>query len=152
MALSPVVSPSESDDSYQLLYSDLRDLDVPNDANDYFTHSTFTAMVNHVQAQLLNMNAPMQCIVCGANHKFDNCAVLKNTEFLKSHYICFCQQLHCDAQEWATSFQGSASLLPDPSPGSVNFIDAQDNTLDDVKYVADDASSEANEDFQTSHY
>ena len=28
-ALSPIVSPSESDDSYQLLYSDLHDLDVP---------------------------------------------------------------------------------------------------------------------------
>jgi hypothetical protein len=97
--LSLVVSPSESDNSYQLLYSDLCDLNVPNNANDCFTHSAFTVMVIHVQAQLLDMNAPMQCIICGENHKFDNCAILKNTEFLKLHYISFCQQLHHEAQE-----------------------------------------------------
>ena len=54
-------------------------------------------MVNHVQAQPVDTNAPMQCIICGENHKFDNCSVLKNTDFLKLHYIRFCQQLHHEA-------------------------------------------------------
>jgi hypothetical protein len=132
-----------------MLYSDLHALNVPDNANDHFTHSTFTAMVNCVQAQPLDMTAPMQCIVCGANHRFDNCAVLQNMEFLKSHYICFCQQLHCNACEWATSLQGSTSLLSVPPPSSVNFIDAQDAPPDDIEHVDDDTSSEVDEDFQT---
>ena len=96
-ALSLIVSLPESDDSYQSLYRELHDMDVPVDAHDQYTHATFQVMVNHVQTQPLDTNATMQCIICGENHQFDNCAILQNTEFLKSHYIHFCSQLHHEA-------------------------------------------------------
>jgi hypothetical protein len=153
-ALSLIVSLPESDDSYQLLYCELHDMDVPADAHDQYTHATFQAMVNHVQTQPLDTNATMQCIICGENHQFNNCAILQNTEFLKSHYIHFCSQLHHEATAQASTFQGSASLLPTPNTNPVNAIGVHDVTNPNIitDFPEDEASSETNEDFQTGHY
>jgi hypothetical protein len=43
--------------------------------------------------------------VCGETHRFDACPVLKNTDFLRSHYIRYCQHLKRDASARATTFK-----------------------------------------------
>ena len=147
---TPDLSLTDSDDSYQSLYSELRDMDVPDAPDARFTHAAFTAMINRVQSQPLDANAPMQCIVCGQNHRFDSCEVLKDTDFLKSHYIRFCQQLRREASARAASFRGPAGNLPAPSTSSVNFLDTQENDHDAVENLDEaETSSEADEDFQT---
>jgi hypothetical protein len=129
-------------------------MDIPADAHDQYTHATFQVMVNCVQTQLLDTNATMQCIICGENHQFNNCAILQNTKFLKSHYIHFCSQLCHEAIAWASTFQGSASLLPAPITNPVNAIGTHNVTDPNIiaDYDEDEASSETNEDFQTGHH
>jgi len=51
------------------------------------------------------------CIVCKGQHCFENCPVLNNHDFLKKHYIRFCQNVRQDHTE----------LQPNREP--INFMD-----------------------------
>jgi hypothetical protein len=68
------------------------------------------------------------CLVCGGNHRFDDCAVSKNNEYLKNHHIKFCSFLK---RVFASRLAMTGSLppyLPDKqdrgSSASVHAIDA----------------------------
>ena len=55
------------------------------------------------------------CIVCGEDHRFADCKVLQNTDFLRQHYIRFCQQIRREATARAEVFPGAESQIPTPS-------------------------------------
>jgi len=49
-----------------------------------------------------NVAFGQHCIVCKAQHRFENCPTLNDHEFLKKHYIRFCQNVrrdHTDLQD-----------------------------------------------------
>ena len=71
---------------------ELLTLDVPDDPESTRVHSLYARALYAIQAST-NHNAPANCIVCGGIHRFDGCDVLKNTEFLRGHYIQYCQQV-----------------------------------------------------------
>ena len=52
------------------------------------------------------------CIVCGGDHRFDECGVLKDVDFLRAHYIRNCRSLCNEAQARAMKFTGKASAVP----------------------------------------
>jgi len=43
-----------------------------------------------------NVAFGQHCIVCKAQHRFENCPTLNDHEFLKKHYIRFCQNVRRD--------------------------------------------------------
>jgi len=52
------------------------------------------------------------CIVCRGQHRFENCPTLNDHDFLKQHYIRFCQNVRRDQAELSQQ-----SIVP------VNFMD-----------------------------
>ena len=50
--------------------------------------------------------------MCGGDHRFDNCTVLKDTQFSRDHHIRHCQHLRRDATARAQAFIGAAGELP----------------------------------------
>ena len=88
---------------------------------------------------------PLQCIVCNGMHRFDKCEVLQNTDFLRGHYIRFCQQLRREMQSRASTF-GDA-LVP-PTSTSINFVDGADAIAEEAHHSESD-DEDNRPDFQT---
>ena len=89
----------------------VHDLEVPNDLESLRLHAIYVAAINAVQASN-DHNAPAICIVCGGIHRFDSCDVLKNTDFLRGHYIRYCQQLRRDTASRAAAFPNTSGDVP----------------------------------------
>ena len=68
------------------------DLDVPNDPGTVATYNLFCYAISNAKTDPKSAFAG-DCIVCRKQHNFDDCPTLKNHEFLKKHYIQFCQLL-----------------------------------------------------------
>ena len=66
------------------------------------------------------------CLVCRESHNFDNCSVLKNTEFLRNHCIATCRALRKHNAERQANFSGNAASLP------INPIGKRYNRSDNV--------------------
>ena len=119
----------ESDDDGELavLALELSKMDIPDDDDARICQAGLTYMVNRVQADPTATNKPMTCIVCGGTHTFDDCEVLNNHEFLKSHYIRFTQAVRRDINA-----REAARSNPREQTASVNFLDGttQDNDSD----------------------
>ncbi len=81
------------------------------------------------------------CIVCGQEHAFDGCPVLQDSQFLRDHYIRYCQQVRREAGARRDAFPGSASQIPAPET-QVNFVNA-------IQGNSDDDSYDESTDFQT---
>ena len=110
----------EGDEESSLLDS-VYDIEVPNNRDARKVHHLYTAAIHRI-AQSGNSDS-MKCIVCGGEHRFEGCPVLNNTEFLRSHYIRFCQQLRCDSQARESALRNGSS-----SPSlRVSFVDAQED-------------------------
>ena len=77
--------------------------------------------MNEVQARPQSASS-QPCIVCNGNHRFDTCDVLNNTQFIRQHYIRFCQQLRREAAARSDAFQGQAAETP-MMRRPVNFLD-----------------------------
>lgn len=99
--------------------------------------------------------ATSPCIVCGGDHRFAECDVLKNNAFLRDHYIRYCQQLRREASARRVAFNQSSSVpstegvaaiesIPaaEPEEQPVSFVSSQSMDMDD-----DDDYDEAS-DFQ----
>ena len=114
-------------DAFSDTVQELLTLDVPDDPESTRVHSLYARALYAIQAST-NHNAPANCIVCGGTHRFDGCDVLKNTEFLRSHYIRYCQQIRRDATIRAAAFHGTNGEIP-VSQSRVNAI--QIDELDD---------------------
>jgi hypothetical protein len=61
---------------------------VPTADADLETDQKYRAAVYAFSQRSAGITSP--CLVCGGNHRFDDCAVLKNIEYLKDHNIKFC--------------------------------------------------------------
>ena len=86
-------------------------IQVPDNDYDKQLFATYSASVNLIKAN--SKVADMQpCIVCGDEHKFADCDVLRNTDFLREHYIRYCQNIRRDAAARAETFHGSAGHIP----------------------------------------
>jgi hypothetical protein len=70
-----------------------------------------------------------QCLVCGGDHKFDDCPVLANTTFLRDHYIRSCQYFRREAQALANTFSGTQRhLTPSTTPRPVHAVGITDDS------------------------
>ena len=52
-----------------------------------------------------NIAYDQRCIVCRGQHRFENCTTLNDHDFLKQHYIRFCQNVRRDQAELARQNQ-----------------------------------------------
>ena len=48
-----------------------------------------------------NIAYNQRCVVCRGEHRFENCSTLNDHDFLKQHYIRFCQNVRRDQAEIA---------------------------------------------------
>ena len=134
------------------LFSDtvqeLLTLDVPDDPESTRVHSLYARALYAIQAST-NHNAPTNCIVCGGTHRFDGCDVLKNTEFLRSHYIRYCQQVRRDAAIRAAAFNGTNGevLVPQSRVNAIQIDELVDGPLVDGPLHTPDAEPGTASDF-----
>ena len=140
----PDLSTTGSDDSLEDLHRELLDMELPNDPVSREVATLYSANIYRLKAAP-NPNEPIQCVVCGGTHRFDKCEVLQNTEFLKTHYIRYCQQLRREIQSRTSAF--GAPMLP-AAEASVRFVDAAQ--ADEIEEHHSDSENEDNRpDFQT---
>ena len=126
------------DDSLMEIVKEVYDLEVPNDSESLRLHAIYVATINAVQASN-DHNATTSCIVCGGTHRFDSCDVLKNTDFLRGHYIRYCQQLRRDTASRAASFPGTTGDVPLPR-APVHTLEATSADLPLEQHSSDDES------------
>ena len=136
---------ADSDDSLDALSHEIDDIEVPPDDPDArAVHALYKAAIFALQTS----SPPTTCIVCGGEHRFDACEVLMNTDFLKSHYIRYCQQLRHEASARASTFPAAA----DVPNARLNFVDASNSFAaladDDPD---DDEDAPPASDFQMGH-
>ena len=67
-------------------------LETPEDLKEAIIHDWFCFTVTQAKQDPKKAFAG-DCIVCRKQHTFDDCPILKDHEFLKNHYIQFCQLL-----------------------------------------------------------
>jgi hypothetical protein len=122
---------------------DLYDIDVPNTDEDREVFHVYCASVYRINAQP-DTARDTTCIVCGQAHRFDKCNVLANTEFLRGHYIRYCQQLRRDATARKKEFPGKGDIPNTAATAPVRFLDL-DTTGSDSESDDDD---DPEQDFQ----
>ena len=84
-------------------------LTVPTDAESRQLHRIYTGAIYQIQASAAAPNTS-PCLVCGGNHRFDSCPVLRDTDFLRTHYIRYCQLVQRDARARANASNGSTAV------------------------------------------
>ena len=129
-------------DSFSDTIQELLTLDVPDDLESLRVHSLYARAIYAIQAST-NRDAPATCIVCGGTHRFDGCNVLKNTEFLRSHYMRYCQQVRRDATTRVAAFPGTNGEVP-VSHARVNAI-LIDGLVEQSPHFSDSESETAQE-------
>lgn len=71
-------------------------IEVPHDSESIQIFHHYAAAVNKITSDP-SAATTQTCICCGEQHTFDNCDILQNVDFLRGHYVRFCQQLKRDA-------------------------------------------------------
>jgi hypothetical protein len=127
----PSVTPdAASDAALTALYS----ITAPTAHSDLDLYYRYCASVHRLHADPAQINNST-CLVCGATHRFDSCPVLANTEFLRSHYIRYCQWLRRDATARSSVFPSNTPtatprpvhhLLAAPSPPDSDYKSDED--------------------------
>jgi len=87
--------------NYEEAWVNLLQIEVPD--RDYTPNNMFT-YDSYCRAVLAIKDNPsaayaQHCIVCRGQHRFENCPTLNNHDFLKQHYIQFCQNVRQDQAE-----------------------------------------------------
>jgi hypothetical protein len=138
---------ADSDDSLSDLLAELHTMDIPDDLESFRVHALYARSIYALQAS--SNQAPTTCIVCGGTHRFDGCPVLQNTEFLRGHYIRYCQQARRDASSRAAAFPGTSGEVPPPVPRArVNALAMTDVTASLPSSEGSDSDDDTR-DFQT---
>ena len=126
--------PAESTD----LIAALDDITPPHEHRELF--HVYSAQVFQTQREP-NRAFSSPCLVCSGSHRFTDCPILNDTEFLRQHYIRWCQQLKQDQR-------ARQRHRPDdtPSTSRVHFIESNDSSLplaesSDTDYGPDDQQS-----------
>ena len=133
-----IILTSFPDDTMDTVINSLNTITVPTDPNDRELYHMYSAGIHRVQREP-NAAKTLPCIVCGGNHRFAACDVLKNTEFLRNHYITWCTQVQRDMASRNRSFGKQASNIP---TAGINFVDTEINN------DTDDDSFDPEQDFQ----
>jgi len=81
--------------NYEEACLNLMTIDIPDTEDASKSLTVFDSYRRAVNAIKNDTNAAFgqHCIVCKAQHRFENCPVLNDHEFLKKHYIRFCQNV-----------------------------------------------------------
>ena len=127
-------SGNEPDSIIDDALAELSGVKVPDDKED---QDLFDKYVHAIQSMPDRPDSTFSgtCVVCGGSHNFDNCAVLRNKDFLRGHYIRFCTMLRKNAAVLRNVESNTGH--------SVNMIDARENlfraaTKDDYDADADE--------------
>ena len=99
------------DESVDSALAELQAITIPDAHDDRMLYHMYSAAVLAIQ-QKPDMAEKQICIVCGKEHRFVDCQVLKNTEFLKQHYIRYCQQIRREATARAEALNDPTSKVP----------------------------------------
>jgi len=144
---SPVETASSSGHSPAL--ASLFSIQAPATSSDRALYHRYCASVYRIHA---DPDADrLACLVCGATHRFDSCPVLANVDFLKSHYIRYCQQLRRDSAARSTAFPSAPSVpaAAPPSRRAVNPIYAAADAAPLSSHPPYDSDSDSDDqDFQ----
>lgn len=132
----PDLAATSTDDSLDQFASELLTMEVPDDPEARKVHTLYAASLYRIDASKPNQ----KCIVCGGQHVFDGCEILKNTDFLRGHYIRYCQQIRRDAASRAQAFPGTAGAIPG---APINAIGG------DFHPESPDSDTDDEQDFQT---
>ncbi|KAG7370163.1 reverse transcriptase RNA-dependent DNA polymerase [Nitzschia inconspicua] len=94
---------------------------IPPDDADLAVDQKYRAAVYALHKSPSSLASP--CMVCGAAHRFDDCPVLQNVDYLRDHYIKFCGFLKRALTSRHTMTHTSPPFLPPPSvDGSVHAV------------------------------
>ena len=116
--LSLDASNDTTEDSYADFAGSVDILAVPPDPQSRTIGHLYAAAVHSIQARPVNA-VQTPCICCNENHRFDECPILANTEYIRGHYIRFCQYIRREAERRSAAFQGTRARLP------VNRVDSR---------------------------
>lgn len=142
--LSAIRTSGDGEATTEQLLEEAVGLEVPNGLEERRLHAVYCTVINAIQAT----EDERLCIVCGGKHRFDGCEVLKNTDFLKSHYIRYCQQLRREASSREATFSDGAGTVPGVKSSAVRFIDADEPASSkETEETDDDAESDDGMDF-----
>jgi hypothetical protein len=110
----------------------------------YITHILLVCIVSR-RNQMLAHNSLVW--FAGPPHRFDECKILANTEFLRGHYIRFCQQMKREAASRASAFNnngGSSNNTNSQEQSNVNFLDTQQEISPSVSYPPSSRQAQSN--------
>ena len=127
-----------SEDTMDSLDHMLDEIEVPNNPADMASYYAYRACIYNIQ-HAPTLAIQQQCIVCNNAHTFDQCPVLSNNNFLRQHYIRYCQLLRRDATSRAATFSDAAAGQTPGTPTRVNFLttDTPDDMDDDFDPATD---------------
>jgi len=119
--------------NYEEACVNLMTIDIPDTEDTPRNLTVFDSYGRAVNAIKDNTNVAFgqHCIVCKAQHCFENCPVLNDHDFLKKHYIRFCQNVRRDHTELQTNRE------------SVHFMD---------RHFLDDSDSASESDVLDFHH
>lgn len=96
---------------------------IPPDDADLSVDQKYRAAVYALNQRPASLSSP--CLVCGEGHRFDDCPVLKNIEYLKDHYIKFCSFLKRALTSRLSLTRSLPPFVPtaaSPSTAAVNAV------------------------------
>jgi len=132
---------SEASDPMQELHNELVNMETPADIDSLCAHVLCAAAIRCVGTD--NVNSPPHCIVCNGHHRFDQCKVPNNTNFLRLHCIRFCQQVCQDAAARSLVLNNDSDAAP---TAPVNFMEHNLNSC------SEDMDEDEEQDFQTGRH
>ena len=117
--------------------ADVCGIEVPE--GQWETYDQYRVAVNSIRRNPELADSP-NCIVCGDNHRFAQCPILNNADFLRQHYIRYCQLCNRDRQ-----LRESSAQAPNQQRNNarVNVLD-----VDDFDALMRDDADRDIEDFQ----
>eukprot|EP00980_Cylindrotheca_fusiformis_P000503 scaffold121_cov92-Cylindrotheca_fusiformis.AAC.1 len=116
--------------------AELDSIEVPDDRDSKTMFHKYCVSVNQIQTSPKSAESS-RCIVCNGNHRFADCPVLANQDFLRAHYVRYCQQLRRDAAARAQALGPDSRVPTIKQSAPVHFVDSYD---DDHGLVTDDES------------
>lgn len=138
----PLDTPTNTLDSEESppFLTTLHAIRAPDNSQDQATFHQYCASVHRIHTDP-NQASVSSCIVCGDPHRFDACPILKNNDFLRSHYIRYCQHLKRDATARSSAF-------PSPNHRQIHHLALTSPTPSISSSSDDDFSNGSQTDFQ----
>lgn len=135
-----VVTPTEH--SLNDLVEQAYCIDLPNNPEDRKLFHVYTVAINRLQKKPVLAFSGV-CICCHGNHRFDDCPILNDTEFLQEHYKRYCMQLDRELKAKDMRLATSDTTTERrPSGRHVNFFDCLEDVADTDNHDADTASDD----------